>query len=128
MSGLSDLEKDVDRFLRSRGVSREEVGSVLDNVKTNFSHFSLYLQGDEIDESLETFKRVLYFALFAHAPKTPAQVKSKFAAWEWVKEYAKKYLDAPDNADFDRRVVIGGMANVFDRALIAMGRIKYSVH
>ena len=128
MSGLSDLEKEVDRLLRSRGVSREEVGSVLDNVKTNFSQFSLYLQGDEIDDFLETFKRVLYFALFAHAPTTPGQVKSKFAAWEWVKEYAKKYLDAPSNADFDRRVVIGGMANVFDRSLIAMGRIKYSVH
>ena len=128
MSGSSDLEKDVERFLRSRGVSWGDVGSVLDNVKTNYSQFSSYLQGDEIDEFSDTFKRVLYFALFAHAPTTPAQVESKFAAWERVKEYAKKYLNAPDDAVFDQRVVIGGLANVFDRALIALGRIKYEVH
>ena len=80
MSGLSNLAKEVDRLLRSRGVSREDVGSLLDDVKTNFSHFSLYLRGAEIDEFLETVKRVLYFALFAHAPSTPDQAKSKFAA------------------------------------------------
>ena len=128
MSERSDLVKEVDRLLRSRGVSREDVGLLLDDVKTNFSRFSLHLRGAEVDDFLETFKRVLYFALFAHAPSTPDQAKSKFAAWEWVKEYAKKYLDAPQNAEFDRRVVIGGMANVFDRSLIAMGRIRYSVH
>ena len=107
MSGSSDLARDVERLLRSRGVSWGDVGLVLGDVKTNYSQFSLYLQGDEIDEFLDTFKRVLYFALFAHAPTTPAQVESKFAAWEWVKEYAKKYLNAPDDAVLIRGSSLG---------------------
>ena len=50
MSELSDLVKEVDRLLRSRGVSREDVGSLLDDVKTNFSRFSMHLRGVEVDE------------------------------------------------------------------------------
>ena len=38
------------------------------------------------------------------------------------------YLDAPPEASFDRRGVIGGMENASDRALIAMGRVKYALH
>ena len=37
-------------------------------------------------------------------------------------------LDAPQEAPFDPRGVIGGMANAFGPPLIAMGRVKYALH
>ena len=47
-------------------------------------------------------------------------------AWAWVKEYTEKFLNASDTAKFDKRTVIGGMANIFGRSLIALGRIEYT--
>ena len=38
------------------------------------------------------------------------------------------YLGAPPEASSDRRGAIGGMANAYGRALIAMGRAKYALH
>ena len=81
-----------------------------------------------LDEFATLFKQVAYFATFAHAPSVTDQVTTKFDAWEWAKYHARMYLDAPTEASFDRRGVIGGMANAFDRALIAMGRVKYALH
>ena len=37
------------------------------------------------------------------------------------------YLDAPPEAPFDRRGVIGGGASALGRSLIAMGRAKYAL-
>ena len=48
-------------------------------------------------------------------------------AWAWVKEYTEKFLNASDDAKFDKRAVIGGMADIFGRSLIALRRIKYAV-
>ena len=78
-------------------------------------------------EFVSLFKKISYFAVFAHAKQVSDQVTSKFDAWEWVKRHARMYLDAPPEAPFDRRSVIGGMANAFDRSLIAMGRVKYAL-
>ena len=36
-------------------------------------------------------------------------------------------VDAPADAQFDRRGVFGGMAGAFDRALIAMGRLMFAL-
>ena len=80
-----------------------------------------------LGDSAPLFKQILYFAVFAHAQQVSEQVTSKFDAWEWVKRHARMYLDAPPEAPFDRRSVIGGMANAFDRSLIAMGRVKYAL-
>ena len=38
------------------------------------------------------------------------------------------FLNASDTAKFDKRTVIGGMADIFDRSLIVLGRIEYAVY
>ena len=81
----------------------------------------------EAGHFLDTFKKVLYFAIFAHAPPVSGQASTKFTAWTWVKEYTEKFLNASDDAKFDKWMVIGGMADFFGRSLIALGRIKYTV-
>ena len=81
-----------------------------------------------LGEFVSLFKKISYFAVFAHAKQASGQVTSKFDAWEWVKRHAKMYLDALQEAPPDRRGAIGGMANAFDRSLIAMGRVKYALH
>ena len=48
-------------------------------------------------------------------------------AWAWAKEYTEKFLNAPEDAKMDKRMVIGEMADISDRSLIALGRIKYAV-
>ena len=72
-------------------------------------------------------EKIMYFAVCAHAPQVSDQATSKFDAWEWVKHHARMFLDAPPEASFDRRGVIGGMANCLGRALISMGRAKYAL-
>ena len=74
----------------------------------------------EAGNFLVTFKQLLYFAIFAHAPPVPGHASSKFMAWAWVKEYTEKFLNASDTAKFDKRTVIGGMADIFDWSLIAL--------
>ena len=44
-----------------------------------------------------------------------------------MKHDARMYLDVSPEASPDRRGVIGGTAYAFDRALIAMGRVKYAL-
>ena len=73
------------------------------------------------------FKNVAYFAAFAHALQVSDQVTSEFDAWEWVTRHARMNMDAPPEASFDRRGVIGGIASAFDRARSAMGRAKYAL-
>ena len=128
MGDLTDLRKEIERLLRGSGVAWDQVGSVLDSVKSQYSQFSVDLPVDDEEIFLSTFKKVLYFALFAHAPSMPTQAATKYDAWLWVKEYAGKFLNATDEANYDKRTVIGGMADAFDRALIAMGRIKYPLY
>ena len=85
------------------------------------------LNDKEAEHFLGTFKKMLYFAIFAHAPTASGQASTKYMAWAWAKEYTEKFLNAPDDAKFGKRVVIGGMADIFGRSLIALGRIKYAV-
>ena len=121
------LERDIESFLRSHGVSLGEAQNILGKVKSNYSQFSLDLDNKEAEIFLVAFKQVLYFAIFAHAPPVSEHASSKFMAWAWVKEYTEKFLKASDDAKFDKRAVIGGMADIFGRSLIALGRIKYAV-
>ena len=72
---------------------------------------NLCMFGKLAEHPLVTFKRVLYFAIFAHAPPVSGQVSTKFMAWTWVMEYTEKFLNAPDDAKFDMRMVISGMAD-----------------
>ena len=44
-----------------------------------------------------------------------------------MKEYTEKFPNASDDAKFVERMAIGGMADIFGRSLIALGRIKYAV-
>ena len=128
MDDSKSLEKDIESVLRAHGLSLGEAQNVLDNVKSKYSLFTVDMNDKEAEKFLVTFKQVLYFAIFAHAPPVPGQASSKFYAWAWVKEYTEKFLNASDTAKFDKRTVIGGMADIFDRSLIALGRIKYTVY
>ena len=128
MGDLADLRTEIERLLRGSGVAWDQVGSVLDNVKSRYPQFAADLSVGDEEIFLSTFKKVLYFALFAHAPSMPTQAATKYDAWLWVKEYAGKFLNATDEANFDKRTVIGGMATAFDRALIVMGRIKFPLY
>ena len=128
MVDSKSLERDIDSALRAHGLSLGEAQNLLDNVRSNYSLFTVDMTDVEAEKFLVIFKKVLYFAIFAHAPPVPGQASSKFYAWAWVKEYTEKFLNASDTAKFDKRTVIGGMADIFDRSLIAMGRIKYAVY
>ena len=128
MDDSKSLERDIDSALRAHGLSLREAQNLLDNVCSNYSLFNVDMTDLEAEKFLVIFKKVLYFAIFAHAPPVPGQVSSKFYAWAWVKEYTEKFLNASDTAKFDKRMVIGGMADIFDRSLIALGRIKYTVY
>ena len=127
MDEPKSLEKDIASVLRSHGVSLGEAQEVLGKVMSNYSQFSVDLSDREAERFLVFFKQVLYFAIFAHAPPVPEQAPTKYMAWVWVKEYTELFLNAPDDAKMDKRLVIGGMADIFDRSLIALGRIKYAV-
>ena len=127
MDDSKSLEKDIESALRSHGAPLGEVQNVLDKVKSSYSQFSVDLNDKEAEHFLDTCKQVLYFAIFVHAAPVSEQVSTNFTAWAWVKEYAEKFLNASDDAKFDKRMVIGGMADIFGRSLIALGRTKYAV-
>ena len=77
-----------------------------------------------LDDFLALFKKAAYFAIFAHAPQVATSVSSIYDAWEWVKQHARVYMEAPSGASSGRRRVIGGMVGALGRALVAMGRAK----
>ena len=128
MGDFAGVLKTVEQALRGSGVPWRQVGNILDHVKSQYTEFSVDLSVDDEDKFLCTFKRVLYFALFAHAPRSPEQVSNKHEAWLWVKDYVGKFINATEEANCDKRTVVSGMAEAFDRALLAMGRIKYPLH
>ena len=74
MEDSSGLVKDIASILRSHGVSLGEAQNVLDKVKSSYSQFSVDLNDREAEHFLVTFKQVLHFAIFAHAPPVPGQV------------------------------------------------------
>ena len=78
------------------GVSLGEAQNVLDKVKSSYSQFSVGLNDREAEHFLVTFKQVLYFAIFAHAPPVPGQAPTKYMAWVWVNEYTELFLNAPE--------------------------------
>ena len=128
MSGCVAPTQELEAVLRAHGVAIRDVTDVFQALRSPFRQVSLQLDESMLDEFLTLFKKVLYFAVFAHAPQVSTQVTSKYDAWEWVKDHARMYVEAPSGASVDRRSVIGGMADSFDRALIAMGRVKYALH
>ena len=125
MDDSKSLEEDIESVLRSHGVPLGEVQNVLDKVKSSYSQFSVDLNDMEAEHFLDTLEKVLFFAFFPRAPVS-GQASTKFMAWAWVKEYTEKFLNASDDAKFDKRMVIGGMADIFGRSLIALRRIKYA--
>ena len=81
MDDSKSLEKDIESALRSHGVPLGEVQNVLGKVKSSYSQFSVDLNDREAEHFLVTFKQVLYFAIFAHAPPVSGHASSKFMAW-----------------------------------------------
>ena len=102
MDESSGLERDLASVLHSHGVSLSEAQEALEKVKSSYSQFSVDLSDSAAERFLEIFKKVLYFAIFAHAPPVPEQVSTKFLAWAWVKQYTAKFLNAPADAKMDK--------------------------
>ena len=128
MSERGNLQQELEAVLRPHGVAVRSLRGVLNGLHSSYRQFSLHLNETMLGEFVSVFKQISYYAVFAPAQQVSRQVTSKFDAWEWVKHHARMYMDAPPEAFFDRRSVIGGMANAFDRSLIAMGRVKYALH
>ena len=107
MGDSKSLEKDIESVLRSHGVPLGEAQNVLGKVKSSYSQFSVDLNDMEAGHFLDTLKKVLYFVIFARAPPVSGQASTKFMAWAWAKEYTEKFLNASDDAKFDKRMVLG---------------------
>ena len=80
------LERVIESTLRAHGVPLVKAQDISDKVKSSYSQFSVDLNDKDAEKFLVTFKQVLYFAIFAHAPTVSEHVSSKFTAWAWVKE------------------------------------------
>ena len=128
MSERGNLQQELAAVPRARGVAVRNLNVVPNELLSPYRQFSLKLDESTLGDFATLHKRILHFAVFAHAPQASGHVTSKFDAWEWAKHHARMYLDAPKEAHFDRRSVIGGMANAFGRALITMGRARYALH
>ena len=74
------LERDIESFLRSHGASLGDAQNILGKVKSSYSQFSVDMEEVEAGHFLDTPK-VLYFAIFAHAPPVSGHASSKFMAW-----------------------------------------------
>ena len=128
MSKRGNLQQELEAVLRPHGVAVRNLRGVLNELHSSYRQFSLHLNGPMLGDIVPLFKQISYFAVFAHAQQVSGRITSKFDAGERVKHHARMYLDAPPEASLDRRGVIGGMANAFDRALTAIGRVKYASH
>ena len=128
MSDRVNLKQELEAVLRAHGVAVRDSNDILRNLRSPYRQFPLQLDGSTPDEIATLLKKTAYFAVFAHAPKVSTQVTPKFDVWGWAKHHARMYMDAPPEASFGRRGVIGGMAGAFGRALIIVGRAKYDPH
>ena len=72
-------------------------------------------------------KKVVYFAIFAHAPQVATRVSSKYESRERAKQHDRMFTKAPPEAFFGRRRMIGGMVGALGRALFARGRVKFTL-
>ena len=105
-----------------------DVNSILNEASSPYRQFPLQLSDSQLDQFLALFKRVLYFATFAHAPKVGPEASPKYDSWEWVQKHARLYVGRPPDVSFHRRGAPGGMAGIFGWAPVALGRLKYALH
>ena len=68
MDDSKSLERDIASALRAHGLSLGEAQNLLDNVRSNYSLFTVDMTDVEAEKFLVIFKKVLYVAIFAHAP------------------------------------------------------------
>ena len=126
MSERANLQQELEAVLRARGAAAWNLNVVSDESRSSYRQFSLHLDLTMLGDFASLYEKISFFAVCAHAQQVSDQVSSKFDAWGRVKRHARMYLDAPTEAPFDRRGVIGGMANAFGRSLFAMGRARYA--
>ena len=114
--------------LRNEGYNLTETSEVCGNLRNVYPPDPLCYEGKALEDFLVSFKRALYFSLFAHAKSVAPVVSTKFEAWEWVKVHASLFLQASDAVSFPRREVFTGLAKAFDKALVTMGRAHYPIY
>ena len=127
MSERGNLQQELEAVLRAHGVAARNLYVVLNELHYSYCQFSLRFDDSMLDDFATLFKKIMYFAGFAHSPQVSGQVAAKCDAWGWVKHHARMYPDAPPDTSPNRRGVIGGKANAFHRAPIAMDRVKYAL-
>ena len=128
MSERDSPQQGLGAFLWPHGVAVRNLKEISTKFHSSYRQFSLDLDEKRLGDFVSLFKQISYSAVFPHAQQVSDQTNAKFEAWEWVKQHARMYLDAPKEPQFDRRSVIGGLANAFGRSLITMGRARYALH
>ena len=113
MSERGNLQQELGAVLRAHGVAVRNLNVVLKELRLPHRQFSLQIDESTLGDFATLVKKILHFAASAHALQVSGQVTSKFGDWVWVKHHARMYLDAPPEASFDQRGVIGAMANAF---------------
>ena len=101
MSDRVDLRQELVAVLRAHGVAVRDLNNILRDLYSPYCQFSLQLDESMLDKFATLSQKVVYFAVFAHAPHVSNQVTSKIDAWEWVKHHARMRTDAPSEASPD---------------------------
>ena len=78
MSDRATLMQDLETVLRAHGAAPRDLNNVFQEAHTPYRQFSLQLDESTSDEFSASFKKVVYFAIFAHAPQVSTQVSSKY--------------------------------------------------
>ena len=95
MSDRDTLTQDGEAVLRAHGAALLDLANVFQEADPPYRQFSLHLDESMLDEFLTFFKKVVYFATFARAPQVSTQVSSKYDSWEWAKQHAQMFMEAP---------------------------------
>ena len=92
MSDRATLAQDLETVLRAHGAAVRDLTNVFQDLRSPYRQFPLQLDESTLDEYLALSKKVVYFAIFAHAPQVATQVTSKYDAWGCMKHHARMYL------------------------------------
>ena len=76
-SACDKLREDLKALFRAHDLGAGDLASICNEMGSSYSQFPLRSDDSQLGQFLASFKEVLYFAIFAHAPKVESQVSSK---------------------------------------------------
>ena len=84
MSAHDALRRELETVLRARRVPARDLSDILSVLHSSCRQFPLELDASKLDEFVTSFKQVVDFSVFAHAPTASTQVASQLEAREWA--------------------------------------------